>query len=120
MTQTLNQLKIKNWCILLLMALCFGACKKDALKVDTEKTYVQPRTSPATSLEDGGFWLTLKPGGKADILPGGDIVWRATYDISGTKITVKIAETDQKFKFTIISDDELRGPYGEVLKLTQN
>lgn len=106
---------------MLLTALLFSACQKDAIKIDTEKSFYQERTTPIKDpMLDGGFSLTLKPNGKAAINPGGDIVWSATYDISGKTITVKVFELDEKFKFTIISDEELRGPNGEVMKLSHN
>lgn len=56
----------------------FQACK-DAL-VDVEKRFVeQGKTS--SEIGFGGIILTLYPSGRADILYGGDIVYRGTYKI---------------------------------------
>lgn len=104
-------------CVLLL-TICFTACKKDALKVNEEKRYAQTNAQPPTDPILGtAVHLTLKPNGRADILPGGDIVWAGSYDISGTKLTVKVDELDMKFRFTIVSEEELHGENGEILKL---
>lgn len=105
-------------CALLLTVFCFTACKKDALKVNEEKHYVQTNAqTPSDPLLGTATDLTLKPNGRANILPGGDIVWTGDYDISGRKLTVTVAELNTKFLFTIISEEELHGEHGEVLKL---
>lgn len=111
--------QIKNVLLMLIMLISLSACKKDALKVDTEKRYVQKSNAPATDLAGGGMTLVLKPDGVADFVPGGDIAYRGTYDISGKKITVKIPDLDKKYRFTIISDQELEAEDGEKLNLTQ-
>jgi len=105
--------------LMLIMLISLSACKKDALKVDTEKRYVEKTSAPPTDLAGGAMNLVLKPGGVADLNPGGDIVYRGTYDISGKKITVKIPDLDMKYRFTIISDQELQAEDGEKLKLAQ-
>jgi hypothetical protein len=99
--------------------LSLGACKKDALEVKQEKTFMQIKAQPATDLPGGGIVLTLKPDGTAGIDPGGDILWAATYKISGNKITVKLLDTNTKYKFTIVSDVEIHGENGEILKLVK-
>lgn len=109
--------KLKTLVFLLIAALSFTACKKDALEVKTEKTFVSATSTPATDLAGGRTELTLKPGGSASILPGGDILWNGTYKISGKKITVYVQQSDEKYRFTIISDTEIHSEYGEVLKL---
>lgn len=108
---------LKNALLMLFMLISLVACKKDAIKIDSEKRYVQQTDAPVTDLAGGPMSLTLKPGGVADLNPGGDIVYRGTYDISGKKITVKIPDLDTKFKFTIISEKELESESGEKLKL---
>lgn len=110
---------IKNLSVLLLIILCMGACKKDALQVNEEKEFIQVNAATATDLVGGGVDLLLKPNGIAGINPGGDIVWNATYDISGNKLPVKIKETNTKYQFTIISDEEIHGQNGEILKLVK-
>lgn len=108
----------KSYLSLFVVVYLWG-CKKDALKVDEEKEYVQVRSAPALDLVSGGIDLTLKPNGFASICPGGDIVWSATYDISGKKITIKAKETNTTYRFTIISKDEIHGSNGEVLKIVK-
>ncbi|MEP6612739.1 MAG: hypothetical protein ABJA76_12665 [Mucilaginibacter sp.] len=109
----------RTLCALLMFiaVLSLNACKKDALEIKVEKTYAQARTAPATDLVEGGITLTLKPDGTAGINPGGDIVWSSTYDISGKKITVKVRDLNTTYKFTVISDEEIHGEHGEILKL---
>ena len=57
---------------------------------------------------DGGWALTLKPDGTADILPGGDIYYRGTYKISGDNIKVKTDQGAGPFDFEIISETEIK------------
>ncbi|MBS7565801.1 hypothetical protein KHS38_15445 [Mucilaginibacter sp. Bleaf8] len=108
-------------CGLLVLVLLLSACKKDALKVDEEKHYEQVNASPSTDpIIGSAISLTLKPDGVGDIVPGGDIRWNATYKISGKKLTVAVKDIDHKFEFTIISDDEIHGENGEILKRSYN
>jgi len=111
--------KMKSLYFLLLMIVSISACKKDALEVKQEKEFIQVTLQPATDLAGGGIDLILKPDGTANINPGGDIVWSATYDISGKKITVTVQQTNSKYKFTVISDEEIHGDGGEILKLAK-
>jgi hypothetical protein len=108
---------LRTLCALLVAVLCLNACKKAALEVKAEKRYAQALTTPATDLAGGGMTLTLKPGGTAGINSGGDIVWSGTYNISGKKITVKVPDMNTTYKFTVISDEEIHGEHGEILKL---
>ena len=101
------------------LLITFTACKKDALKIDIEKNYTEQKTTPATDLAGGAMHLSLKPDGIADINPGGDIVYRGTYNISGKKIPVKIPDMDMTYKFTVISELELESETGVRLKLQQ-
>jgi hypothetical protein len=99
----------------LAITLLFTACKKDQLKVDEEKSYFEANHVSAGPY-DGGWQLTLKPDGVADIAPGGDIIYRGTYKINGSKIKVK-SETGA-FEFKIISDTELKeSKHGIVLRI---
>ncbi|WP_231426028.1 hypothetical protein [Pedobacter sp. Leaf250] len=95
----------------------FSACKKDQLSIDGEKQFseVGHKADPLNPF-DGGWGLTLKPDGVADITPGGDIVYRGTYKISGKNLSVT---TDQvKFKFEILSQTEIKEKqYGTLLRL---
>ena len=119
MKPMMTKITMRNLFCLLIVMLSFGACKKDALEVKQDKTYVQVKDAPPTDLAGGGVDLTLKPDGTAIINPGGDIVWYGTYDISGNKITVKVQQTESKYKFTIVSNEEIHGEHGEVLKLVK-
>lgn len=112
---------IRNLICLLLIALSFTACKKDALQVNEEKRYEQVNAQPATDPMFGtAVTLILRPNGQGYINPGGDIVWPATYKISGKKITVTMEESQRKYRFDIISDEELHGTDGEILKLSKD
>ncbi|WP_158825721.1 hypothetical protein [Mucilaginibacter lacusdianchii] len=112
-----------NICSLLLflcMCLWLSSCKKDALQVEEEKEYLQTNASPIVDpMFSTATHLLLKPGNIAYINPGGDIMWDATYKISGKKLTVKMKDSDSQFKFTIVSEEELHGQDGEVLKLVK-
>jgi hypothetical protein len=97
---------------------CLMACKKDALKIKEDKEYIQINArEPVSAYENSAIYLTLKPNGKADVLPGGDIVYRASYKIKGKKIKVEIADISLRLTFTIVSPSELHGEHGEVLML---
>lgn len=106
---------MKKIYLVLLIAISLSACKKDILKVETEKTYVEEGVSAGT-LGFGGIILKLMPDGKADILVGGDVFYRTTYKIKGNKL---IVEGEQNDEFKIISDTELRYQNNRVLKLDQ-
>ena len=94
-----------------------GGCKKDQLVVNEVKAYFQVNHTPANAY-DGGFALTLQPDGYAEILPFGDIRYRGTYKINGSKIKVRIEEESKTYTFEIISTTEIREKeYGTVLKL---
>ncbi len=99
--------------MLTLFIFSLQACK-DALEVNVEKTFMeQGKTS--SEIGFGGIILTLYPGGRADILYGGDIVYRGTYKIKGSKLEVK--EEGNVTKFKVISDTELRYENNRILKL---
>jgi hypothetical protein len=102
--------------LMLFIVLSLNACKKDALVITQERTFVQVNAPmPIDPSLGTAVHLTLKPGGKAEFLPGGDIVYEATYKIDGDKIIVDAL--NRTFKFTVISNSELHGENGEILKL---
>ncbi len=84
--------KYLNACYLFIVAFLFilttAGCKKDKLEVNEVKEYREVDHVP-TNAYDGGWGLTLQPDGVADVNPGGDIVYRGTYKINGSKIKVK-------------------------------
>ncbi|WP_316806713.1 hypothetical protein [Pedobacter agri] len=97
--------------------LVLSACKKDQLTIDQEKRFseVDFKFDPSFPF-NGGWGLTLKPDGVAEVIPGGDIYYRGTYKISGKNITVSTDQT--KFKFEILSDTEIKEKqYGTRLRL---
>lgn len=113
----------KSYCIpafifLMLLTLTMG-CKKDQLVVNEEKVYSEVGVgSNPSSL--GGWGLSLRPDGTADIVPGGDIAYRGTYNINGASIKVKTEQNSQTYTFKIISNTEIKeAKYGTVLKLRQ-
>jgi len=93
-----------------------SSCKKDQLVVDQEKVFLQVDHGDSGFPYDSSWHLTLKLGGVAEILPGGDIWWRGTYKINGSLITVKADNVT--YKFEILSETEIKDKtYGVVLKL---
>lgn len=96
------------------------ACKKNKLDVDTEKSFYQV-DHISQGPYDNGWQLTLNPNQTADILPGGDIIYRGTYTINGSKLKVKADQISEQFEFKIISKTEIKEKkYGVRLMLTSN
>jgi len=105
--------------VLFLFILITNGCKKDLLIVNEEKEYLQVNHVPNNAY-DGGWSLTLRPNGVADVLPGGDIVYRGTYKINGSKIKVKTEQNSGSYTFEIISETEIKEKeFGTLLKLKQ-
>jgi hypothetical protein len=93
--------------VLFLFILMITSCKKDKLEVNEVKEYSQVgfvRTDPYF----GGWTLTLKPDGVAEVNPGGDIRYGGTYKINGSKIKVKTEQNSGLYTFEIISEREIR------------
>lgn len=86
------------------------------MEVNEVKTYSQVMDAPVG--EYGGWSLTLQPDGVADVLPSGDIYYRGTYKISGSKIKVKTPQNSGSYTFEIISQTEIKeAEFGVILKL---
>ena len=101
--------------LFMLLFITYG-CKKDKLVVSDEKRYTQSNFTP--SEYNSGWMLTLKPDGVAEVLPTGDIYYRGTYKINGSKISVKTQQNSGSYSFEIISDTELKEKeFGILLKL---
>lgn len=99
-----------------MLTLAMG-CKKDQLVINQEKEYSQVDHVPSNAY-DGGWGLTLRPDGDADVNPGGDISYRGTYKINGAKIKVKTPQNSASYTFTIISGSEIKeNQYGVILRL---
>ncbi len=108
-----------NYLSFLLFSFLFitAGCKKDQLQVDMVKQYVEMNHTPNNPY-DGGWSLTLSPGGTADIVPGGDIAYRGTYKINGSKIKVKTEQNSGTYNFNIINQTEIKeSKFGITLKL---
>jgi len=85
-------------------------CKKDKITVDQEKSFLQvdPPRTVNNSLEGGSMHVTLKPGGVADINPGGDILYRGTYKIKGDQLKIKVSDFKDDFEFKILSETDIK------------
>jgi hypothetical protein len=95
-------------------------CKKDQLEINEEKIYSEVMKEPVDEFM-GGWSLTLTPDGVADVTPGGDIYYRGTYKINGSKIKVKTPQNSGSYTFEIISENEIKEKeFGAILKLRIN
>ena len=103
--------------LIVTLILFLSACKKDKLSIDEEKRFSEVGFKFDPSFPyNGGWGLTLKPDGAAEVAPGGDIYYRGTYKISGKTLTVTTDQT--KFKFEILSETEIKETqYGAILRL---
>ncbi|RZK38349.1 MAG: hypothetical protein EOO90_22570 [Pedobacter sp.] len=103
--------------ILLLLIITAIGCKKDKLEVNEVKEYSQV-DHVTSNAYDGGWSLTLQPDGTAEIVPSGDIIYRGTYKINGSKIKVRTIQDSGSYIFEIISETEIKEKeYGTVLRL---
>jgi hypothetical protein len=93
--------------VLLLFILTTTGCKKDKLEVNEIKEYSEVGHVPKGAY-DGGWALTLKPDGVAEVNPGGDIRYGGIYKINGSKIKVKTEQNSGSYTFEIISESEIR------------
>lgn len=106
--------------LIFMSVLLFAAgCKKDRISVDQVKQYSEVG-HVSMNAYDGGWGLTLQPDGVADLTPGGDIVYRGTYKINGSKLKVTTTQNSGSYTFEIISDTQIREKkYGVILELTK-
>jgi hypothetical protein len=94
-----------------------GGCKKNQIKVDQTREYTEVGHTPQNAY-DGGWALTLQPDGVADVNPGGDVRYRGTYTINGSKIKVKTEQNAGSYTFEIISESEIKETeFGAILRL---
>ena len=112
---------MKNLAFALLLALSvfLSACKKDKIEVDHEKVFTQKDLPQITTPDYASVWqLILKPGGAAEIRPGGNAVYQGKHDIKGSLLKVKTDDTT--FEFDILNDTEIKEKkYSVILKLNQ-
>ena len=100
--------------VLFLFILTTIGCKKDKLEVKEIKEYREVGHVP-TNAYDGGWGLNLQPDGVADVNPGGDILYRGTYKITGSKINVKTPQNSGVYTFEIISESQIREKSTEAI-----
>lgn len=100
--------------VLFFVILMSTGCKKDQLVVNEEKQYSQV-DHVSSNAYDGGWGLRLQPDGVADVIPGGDIIYRGTYKISGSKIKVKTEQNSGSYTFEIISETEIKEKESGIL-----
>lgn len=105
---------------LIFLILPTAACKKEALEVKKDKTYIQtnpPR--PATPGVNTGTILTLKPKKVANMTPSGDISYPAKYAIRGRTLIIKVPTLNKEFTYNIVSETTLQSATGQTLLLQQ-
>lgn len=85
---------MKNLLLIILIGLISFSCEKlDEPDILGTYTYIPEGCDPGANPEFGcSSTLTLSPGGIADILPSGDIVYRTSFKIRGEKIIVAKAD----------------------------
>lgn len=107
--------------VLLLAFLVTGCKKKLDVKEDKyfeQVNWVDPGGERDPIAGTGPMHLELRKNGQAFLYPGsGDIVWDGTYKISGDKLKVTITGMNQSYKFSILSNEELKAESGELLHL---
>lgn len=95
------------------------SCKKDKLIVDSEKTFLEV-DHVLSNRFDNGWNLILKPDGVADIIPGGDIIYRGTYKIIGRTIKLDSPQDAKTYTFKIISKKEIKeSEFGVIMRLKE-
>jgi hypothetical protein len=73
----------------------------------------KPNKDP--ELSNPGF-IEFKTDSTADYLPGGDIIFPATYQVSGNKISLKSDMGDEKKELTIVDENTLKDSKGNTYK----
>ncbi|WP_443938630.1 hypothetical protein [Pedobacter sp. MW01-1-1] len=102
---------------LLLLIVSLSSCKKITID-DEEKTFLYDApVSNENPIMWGGMYVTLKPGGRAGLLLGGDVIYDGTYTIKNGEVKVTIGKEIHSFK--ILSQTEIKYQTGHILKLVQ-
>ncbi|NEU09199.1 hypothetical protein GZH53_12805 [Flavihumibacter sp. R14] len=100
-----------TWVIFLFIGVLLATftigCKKDRLKVDRIKEYIDMKHVPAHFL-DGPMHLILRPDGTASFNPRGDVMSPSSYNISGSTIKVHGQQITDVIEFRIISETEIK------------
>ena len=113
---------MKNLLLLVLMAFAFISCDKlDEPEILGTFTHTpEGCDSSSDPILGCGRFITLSAGGVADVLYGGDIVSRTSYQIKGQKIEIK--QNDQfglELTFTLQDDGSLREEGNQSIWLKQ-
>lgn len=103
--------------ILTFLSLTFSACEKDAISVKSEKRYSENLPAPQGGWGSLSMSLTLRPDGTATLIEEGDMASEGKYKIKGHQIIFKTGSYSDDWKFTIISEQEIRSPGGKKLTL---
>lgn len=106
---------INRICLALMGIVLLLSCSKK-LDVNEEMTFMQVNGGGYGEYS-GPMHIGLRPDGRAFFYPGsGDIVWDGYYKIKGKKLKYMDRDRDTDYTFEIISETELKGERGEVLK----
>lgn len=110
--------------VLLFASIILVSCKKNAERLENGKRFIQKNAGPKPGIGDESsqvIILTLYPRGEANLVPGGDVGFSSKYKIRGKEITVETLPPNEplKFRFTVVSEKELRGERGEILRLDE-
>ncbi|WP_026309813.1 hypothetical protein [Niabella aurantiaca] len=106
---------INRICFALIGVMLFLSCSKK-LDVNEDMTFTQVNGSGYGEYS-GPMHIELRSDGRAFFYPGsGDIVWDGYYKIKGGKLKYKDPNRETGYTFEIISETELKGERGEVLK----
>lgn len=77
------------------------------ITVSESKTYSEVGYKGSDEIYDGGgLYVQLNPNGNAGFKLGGDAIYPATYNITGS--TLKVYWNDKTYKFKILSGDEIK------------
>ncbi|MDR7129958.1 hypothetical protein J2X69_002304 [Algoriphagus sp. 4150] len=102
---------MKNLLLLSLLGLIFFSCEKlDEPEILGTYTYIPEGCVPGDDpMMNCSSSITLSEEGVADIFPSGDIIYRTTYKIRGTKIIVaKADEVISQFVFRHVDSSTLQ------------
>ena len=103
--------------ILIFLSLTFSSCEKDAISVESEKTYAENLPASPYGWGSAAMGLTLRPDGTATLIEEGDMASDGKYKIKGNQLILKTGSYPDDWKFTIISEQEIHSPNGKKLML---
>ena len=101
-----NYLRYLGVFLLFLLLSSFLGCKKEKLVINMDKEFLQIDPKPTTSMYGGMWVLRVKLDGTANIVPGGDISFKATYQIKSS--TMKVVTDYKTFEFSVLSRTKIK------------